>query len=78
MISQIIIKNPNCEISNGKNTIIPNQVKRTNIDGYLEIKPEETIHSITVFIHDTNSNMISHSYWSNRQNQIKETITFYY
>ena len=44
----------------------------------LEIKPEETIHSITVFIHDTNSNMISHSYWSNRQNQIKETITFYY
>ena len=29
--------------SNGKNTIIPNQVKRTNIDGYLEIKPEETI-----------------------------------
>ena len=47
--------------SNGKNTIIPNQVKRTNIDGYLEIKPEETIHSITVFIHDTNSNMISHS-----------------
>ena len=64
--------------SNGKNTIIPNQVKRTNIDGYLEIKPEETIHSITVFIHDTNSNMISHSYWSNRQNQIKETITFYY
>ena len=64
--------------SNGKNTIIPNQVKRTNIDGYLEIKPEETIHSITVFIHDTNSNMISHSYWSNSQNQIKETITFYY
>ena len=64
--------------SNGKNTIIPNQVKRTDIDGYLEIKPEETIHSITVFIHDTNSNMISHSYWSNRQNQIKETITFYY
>ena len=42
----------------------------------IEIKPEETIHSITVFIHDTNSNMISHSYWSNRQNQIKETITF--
>ena len=29
--------------SNGKNTIIPNQVKRTNIDGYLEIKPEEVI-----------------------------------
>ena len=53
-------------------------IERTNIDGYLEIKPEETIHSITVFIHDTNSNMISHSYWSNRQNQIKETITFYY
>ena len=60
------------------NGIYSNQVKRTNIDGYLEIKPEETIHSITVFIHDTNSNMISHSYWSNRQNQIKETITFYY
>ena len=38
----------------------------------------KTIHSITVFIHDTNSNMISHSYWSNRQNQIKQNITFYY
>ena len=45
---------------------------------YSNGKTEETIHSITVFIHDTNSNMISHSYWSNRQNQIKETITFYY
>lgn len=65
--------------SNGKNTIIPNQVKRTNIDGYLEIKPEETIQFSLQFSSMTlNSNMISHSYWSNRQNQIKETITFYY
>ena len=62
--------------TNGKNTIIPNQVKEQH--RWLSRNNQETIHSITVFIHDTNSVCWDfYLYWSNRQNQIKETIKYF-